>query len=77
MVGTWPGKKVYKLDQRKRFRAISKAFHAFGVTDPTHHERNVRRDVLKYKAKLQQRSDMLKEKLCQVEKPCEISSQKL
>jgi len=35
----------------------------FGLSDPTHVERNVKRDVLKHPAKLQQRLETLKEKL--------------
>ncbi|HUW19520.1 MAG TPA: hypothetical protein VMW16_09475 [Sedimentisphaerales bacterium] len=63
-----PGKKRYIPAERKRLGAIFKALRMFGVTDPMHCERNVKRDVLKHKAMLQERLDLLKEQLLQVEK---------
>ncbi len=65
-----PGKREFidtARSNRRRWQAVHKMGQDLGVIDRKHRERNTRRNVLKYAAKLRERLELLKGKLRAVE----------
>ena len=61
-----PGKRVFDhtaRSNRPQWQAVHKMGQDLGVIDPSHSERNTRRNVLKYAEQLRKRLEMLKAKL--------------
>ena len=67
-----PGKRVFdhtSRSNRRRWQAVHKMGQDLGITDRKHRERNTRRNVLKYAAKLRKRLELVKAKLRDVPPP--------
>ena len=58
---------------RRQMQALNKIGGIFGLFDPSHSERNCRRNVLKYAATLRERLELLKAKLRAAEREKEKS----
>ena len=73
------GKRVFvhtARSNRRRMQALNKIGQVFDLFDPSHSERNCRRNVLKFAAKLSERLELLKEKLRAAEEAAEREKEK-
>lgn len=76
---TGPGKREFiatARSNRRQWQAVHKMGQDLGVIDRKHRERNTRRNVLKYAAKLRKRLELLKAKLREAEEADEREKEK-